>query len=159
MGWYDQHLWELQLGEQRYGRPISVDDESGPPIIMPEKVRLRDVLDPRGTVMDYVYDFGDNWEHRLAFTDIRPGDPRAEYPCYVAGERSAPPEDCGGIPGFHAALEVLDDPAHPDHDDVADWFDGFDPDEIDELVVKIALSRIARRRNAAKATWRRKALS
>jgi hypothetical protein len=90
---------------------------------------------------------------RLTFSDIRPGDPEAEYPRYLAGERCAPPEDCGGLPGFYGALEVLADPAHPDHADVADGFEGYDPDRIDEPVLEIALSRIARRRNAAEATW------
>src|SRR5207247_5919110 len=28
------------------------------------------------------------------------------YPRYIAGERNAPPEDCGGIPGFYATLEI-----------------------------------------------------
>ncbi len=156
MGWYDQHLWALFLGRQRYAQSIASDDGGDPPVIKADKVRLRDILKPTRTVMDYTYDFGDGWEHRLTFTDIRSGDPEAEYPCYVAGERCAPPEDCGGLPGFYGALEVMADPAHPDHADVADWFDGFDPDRIDELVLKIALSRIARRRNAAKAKWGRK---
>ena len=154
MGWCDQHLWALHLGQQRYGQPMAGDDWGDPPVIKADTVRLRDVLEPANTVMDYTYDFGDDWEHRLIFTDIRSGDPEAEYPRYVAGERCAPPEDCGGVPGFYDALEILADPAHPDHADVADFFEGFDPDRIDEQVLGFALSRIARRRNAAKATWR-----
>lgn len=157
MGWYDQHLWELRLGKQRYGQPIPGDDWGGAPTLKADKVRLREILKPRKTVLDYTYDFGDGWEHRLTFTDVRQGDPEAEYPRYVAGERAAPPEDCGGVPGFYAALEALTDPNHPEHADVAEWFEGYDPDVIDELALKIALSRIARRRNAAKATSRRKA--
>lgn len=42
---------------------------------------------------------------------------------------------------------------------MADGFDGYDPDTIDELVLKTALSRTARRRNSAKATVARKARS
>ena len=82
-----------------------------------------------------------------------------EYPRYIAGERAAPPEDCGGIPGFYNALEALADPKHPDHAEISDWFDGYNPNDIDELVLKITLSRIARRRNPAKATFARKARS
>lgn len=157
MGWYDQHLWELRLGKQRYGQPIPGDDWGGPPTLKADKVRLREILKPRKTVLDYTYDFGDSWEHRLTFTDVRPGDPDTDYPRYVAGERAAPPEDCGGIPGFYGALEALADPNHPEHADVIDWFDGYDPNTIDDLVLKIALSRIARRRNPAKAAFARKA--
>lgn len=49
-------------------------------------------------MLDYTYDFGDSWEHRLTVTDVRPGEPDTAYPRYVAGERAAPPEDCDGIP-------------------------------------------------------------
>lgn len=159
MGWYDQHLWELRQGKQRYGQPIPGDDWGGSPTLRADKVRLREILKPRKTVLEYTYDFGDSWEHRLTLTDVRPGDPDGEYPRYIAGERATPPEDCGGIPGFYGALEVLADPKHPDHAEIADWFDGYDPDTIDELVLKIALSRIARRRNPAKETFTRKAKS
>jgi hypothetical protein len=157
MGWYDQHLWELRQGRQRYGQSIPGDDWGGSPTIQADKVRLREILKPKKTVLDYVYDFGDSWEHRLTFTDVRSGDPQLEYPRYIAGERAAPPEDCGGTPGFYGALDVLADPKHPDHAEIADWFDGYDPDVVDELVLTIALSRIARRRNSAKATVARKA--
>jgi Plasmid pRiA4b ORF-3-like protein len=40
-------------------------------------VRLRDVLRPRKTTIDYLYDFDDCWEHRLTVTNIRNGDPGA----------------------------------------------------------------------------------
>ncbi len=64
------------------------------------KVRLRDVLQPRKTRIDYLYDMGDSWEHRLIVTNIRPGEADLSYPRYVGGEWACPPEDCGGIPGF-----------------------------------------------------------
>jgi NAD(P)-dependent dehydrogenase (short-subunit alcohol dehydrogenase family) len=43
------------------------------PRVAAAKVRLRDVLKPRKTVIDYTYDFGDGWEHRLTVTDVRAG--------------------------------------------------------------------------------------
>ena len=152
MGWYDQHLWEIRQGNQRYGRPIPGDDWGGPPTLKADTVRLRDILKPGKTVLEYTYDFGDSWEHRLSFTDVRAGDPVLDYPRYIGGERAAPPEDCGGIPGFYNALDALADPDHPNHEDTVEWFEGYDPDLIDEEVMGFALSRIARRRNAAKAT-------
>ncbi len=39
------------------------------------KARLRDVLRPRKTTTDYLYDFDDCWEHRLTLTNVRAGDP------------------------------------------------------------------------------------
>jgi hypothetical protein len=150
MGWLDSHLWELTVGERRYGPPMD-EDEGAEPCIDAAKVRLRDVLGPSETTMDYLYDFGDSWEHRLIVTDVRPGDPDASYPRYVAGERGGPPEDCGGLPGFYEMLAVARDPGHPDHAEAKEWLGDRDPDTVDELPISYALLRIARRRNAMKA--------
>ena len=105
---------------------------------------------------DYLYDFGDSWELRLIVTHLRQGDPALEYPRYIGGERNAPPEDCGGIPGFYAMLDAVADPANPDHADASEWLEGYDPEAVDEVAVKYALSRIARRRNAAAARIKEK---
>lgn len=150
MGWFDQHLWEFRVGKRRFGLPMDEDWGTGPRVDA-AKVRLREVLTPRRTVMTYVYDFGDDWEHRLILTNIRQGEPGVGYPRYVAGERNAPPEDCGGIPGFYANLDIAADPGHPDHDEIREWLDGYDPDKVDERQIRSALGRIARRRAPARA--------
>lgn len=41
------------------------------------------------------------------------------------------------------------DPEHPDHADIREWLDGYDPDELDLFPIKVALGRVAARRNAA----------
>jgi hypothetical protein len=150
MGWFDHHLWEFTIGKQRYGLPMD-EDWGTAPRKEASKVRLHDVLKPRETVIDYIYDFGDSWEHRLTVTKVRAGNPEASYPCYLGGEKNAPPEDCGGIPSFYDMLEALADPDHPNHADASEWADDYDPDVIDELQIKYALARIANRRNAARA--------
>jgi hypothetical protein len=155
MGWFDYHLWEFTIGERRYGLPMD-EDWGTQPRIEAGKVRLRDVLKPRKTVIDYLYDFGDCWQHRLTVTDIRAGEPGASYPRYLDGEGNAPPEDCGGIPGFYETLGAVADPNHPNHAEAKKWLDDYDPKVIDALPIKYALSRIANRRNAAKARLARK---
>lgn len=150
MGWFDYHLWEFTIGKQRYGLPMD-EDWGTAPRKDAAKVRLRDVLKPRRTTIDYLYDFGDSWELRLTVTGVRAGHPEASYPRYLGGERNAPPEDCGGIPGFYDMLDALADPDHPNHADATEWADDYDPDTIDELPIKYALLRIANRRNPAKA--------
>jgi hypothetical protein len=150
MGWFDYHLWEFTIGKQRYGLPMD-DGWGNEPCIAAGKVRLRDVLRPRKTNIDYIYDFGDSWEHRLIVTDVRAGQPGVSYPRYVGGERNAPPEDCGGIPGFYELLEAISDHTHPGHAHLKEWAGDYDPATIDELPIKYALSRIANRRNPAKA--------
>jgi hypothetical protein len=148
MGWFDYHLWEFTIDKKRYGLPMD-EDWGTEPRADAAKVRLRDVLKPRRTRIDYIYDFGDSWEHRLTVTGIRQGEAGIAYPRYLAGEWNGPPEDCGGIPGFYQTLAAITDPEHPNHAEAIEWFDEYDPKEIDAVVIGYALSRIANRRNAA----------
>ena len=148
MGWLDVHLWEFTIDKTSYGLPID-DDWSAAPRASALKVRLRDVLRPRKTNMDYLYDFGDSWEHRISVTKLRPGLPGVSYPHYIGGEWGCPPEDCGGIPGYYHMLDALADPKHPNHAEIAEYLEDWDPKEIDEFPLRIALGRIANRRNAA----------
>jgi Plasmid pRiA4b ORF-3-like protein len=71
---------------------------------MAGKVRLRDVLRPRKTVLDYTYDFGDQWEHRLTVTDVRAGEPGVSYPRYISGEETGRPRIAAA---FHASTNGL----------------------------------------------------
>lgn len=148
MGWLDYHLWEMVIDRQTYGLPMDEGWGTAPRKVA-SRTRLRDVLVPATTQIDYTYDFGDNWEHTLIVSDVRAGDPATAYPRFVAGERDSPPEDCGGIPGFYEMLEARADPEHPDHAEISEWLDGYDPDELDDFPIKVALGRIAARRNAA----------
>ena len=142
MGWLDRHFWEFRIGKQRYGLPMD-DDWGAVPCIEADGVCLRDLLKPRKTTIDYLYDFGDSWEHRLTVTDIRQGEPGASYPRYIAGERAGPPEDSGGIPGFYSMLDARADPEHPSHAEITQWLNDYDPKVIDEVLLRTALGRMA----------------
>jgi len=74
MGWLDYHLWEFTIDKRRYGLPTD-EDWGTEPRTDAAKVRLRDVLRLRTTTIDYLYDFGDCWDHQLTVTNIRTGDP------------------------------------------------------------------------------------
>ena len=156
MGWFDYHLWEFTIDKRRYGLPTD-EDWGTKPRSDAAKVRLRNVLRPGKTTIDYLYDFGDCWEYRLTVTDIRTGDPDFSYPRYIAGERNAPPEDCG-IPGFYQTLDAAADPKHPNHADAKRWSDDYDPSTFDELPIKYALGRIAKWRDAARSRLAKKLL-
>jgi hypothetical protein len=156
MGWFDSHLWEFTIGQRRYGPPAEDGDWGIDPPADADKARLRGVLNPRKTVIEYLYDFGEGWEHRLIVSHVRAGEPDVDYPRYVGGEHVAPPEDCGGIPGFYDKIEALADPRHPDHAEIAEWLEGYDPRNFDELPIKYALGRIAARRRAARSRARKR---
>ena len=148
MGWLDYHLWELVIDGQSYGLPMDEDWGTAPRKVA-SRTRLREVLAPGTTRIDYTYDFGDNWEHSLIVSDVRRGEPDTAYPRFIGGERDCPPEDCGGIPGFYEMLEARADPSHPDHAEITEWLDGYDPEELEVFPIQVALGRIGARRNAA----------
>jgi len=139
MEWEDAHLWEFTIGREAIGSSRAAS------------LTIQALLRPRITKLGYTYDMGDCWEHQLTLTRPRAADPALAYPRYVAGGNPAPPDDCGGIPGFYAQLEALADPNCPDHDDVREWFGDFDPNRFDDQPIKDRLARIANRRRSASA--------
>ena len=145
MGWENAHLWEFAVGGERIGSSRAT------------KLTLQALLQPRTTKLTYIYDFGDCWEHQLILTRPRAADPSLGYPRYLAGEHAAPPEDCGGIPGFYSQLEILADPKHPDHPHIKDWFGDYDPNGFDEQPIKDRLARITSRRARSPAGRRNRA--
>ena len=157
MDWEDYHLWEFTAGERRYGPPMPGGGWDDVQALDARKARLGDLLGPgRRTVIGYIYDFGDSWELDIIATKIRRGEPGVGYPRYIDGENNAPPEDCGGIPGFYHALDAIADPGHPDHAEVRDWFGDYNPDSFEDLPIKLALGGIAKRRRAGKARWKKR---
>jgi Plasmid pRiA4b ORF-3-like protein len=66
-------------------------------VIDEKRVRLKEAVLQVGTRFEYLYDFGDSWRHDLQLEAIVLPDPEGTYPCCLAGERCAPPENVGGI--------------------------------------------------------------
>ena len=159
MGWLDYHLWDFEAGDRRYGMidPDWPDDR----LFAAKNTKLKTLLDRDVRQFLYTYDMGDNWEHIVTVEVVRDGEAGTKYPRYVEGEHRAPPEDCGGTPGFEAFLDAVTDPRHPEHRDATEWHQGcygkaFDPDEIDERDAKLRIGAIAKRRAAGKAAQARK---
>lgn len=128
-GWWDCHLHEFEIGGVRYG----ADDGEGwgAPPKDEHRARLRTVAKER-SVLTYVYDFGDNWEHKVVVEKILPAEAGANYPVCTGGRRSCPPEDCGGVWGYEELLAAISDPEHDEHDSMLEWVgDEFDADAFD----------------------------
>lgn len=141
MGWEHAHLHEFDIDGARYGLP-DPDWDSG--VVDESKTNLFRVLKP-GQQVGYVYDFGDNWHHRLVVAAVTAPEPGVHYPRCVAGQGACPPEDVGGIWGFEEFVEVLADPAHPEHAERVEWWgsDRFDPHHFDLDATDRALARLA----------------
>ncbi|MGI8745460.1 MAG: plasmid pRiA4b ORF-3 family protein [Bryobacteraceae bacterium] len=148
MGWANYHLHEFEIGKQRIGVPGPEDDFMDmPPLRNERTVRLFSVLDKVGAKGRYTYDFGDSWEHSISIEKVRAPEPGAAYPVCTGGAGKAPPEDCGGIPGFYDLLDILNDPKHEEHAAMREWVGGyFDPTAFSIDEVNRELGAMRRRR-------------
>jgi len=141
MGWTDTHLHEFILGRQHYGVPDP--DWPSDDLKSERRVKLNQLLTREKDRLLYCYDFGDGWEHTLVLEKVLPCGSVALKPRCLAGKRSCPPEDCGGIYGYYDLLKALSDPNSPDHEEMKTWIGaGFDPERFDLDEVNEILSDI-----------------
>ena len=62
------------------------------------------------------------------------------YPICLDGARSAPPEDCGGIPGYENFLAAWRDSKHEEHGRMREWAGPrYDPERFDLRIVNEVL--------------------
>ena len=95
-GWEDCHLWQFLLAGKRAGIPDSEDPECADA----GRVQLSRWLTPRAKERAYIYDFGDDWLHRIQTESRFRAEDLSALPEFVKGAWAAPPEDCGGPMGF-----------------------------------------------------------
>jgi hypothetical protein len=70
-------------------------------------------------------------------------EPGVTYPRCLAGKRSGPPEDCGGVWGYERLQEVIKDPEDEEHESMLEWLDeGFDPEAFDLEEINEELKQI-----------------
>jgi hypothetical protein len=146
--WSDTHLhefrpWDEQGTHPCFGMPLD-KFEDDPPLPGWEH-RVSDVLTSTNPRMEYEYDFGDGWLHLVTLEEILEEAPGRKYPRCTAGERSAPPDDCGGPHGYESLLETLSDPEDPEYAASHAWAASqkrrrgkFDPEAFDEQQIKFA---------------------
>ena len=120
MGWEDYHLHEFTTRDGTTYGDTSVDDE--PTYADESGVRLADVLREPGDALDYEYDFGDSWQHRVELVAVHAGvGPEAAGAACIGGRGACPPEDCGGVWGYREMCEALADPEADEYDEWAEW--------------------------------------
>jgi len=155
--WEGGHLHQFSAEDRTWDDGSAADFGPGPfrasPAPEPEgKTRLSQVLATVGDRLDYVYDFGDNWEHVVLLEEIvepAPDSPRARV---VDGDRAAPLEDSGGVPGYEDLVTALTDPEKPDHAHLVEWYGevyggspaDFDPAQVDIEALDQAVRSVVR---------------
>jgi hypothetical protein len=130
-GWTNSHLHQFIFNDKFYTvrYPHDLDWYELPNIdYKKEKIRSSDLISAVGESLIYEYDFGDSWNHEILIEKILPVDISVKYPVCLEGKRNGPPEDCGGVWGYHDLLEILKHPEHEEYDSYIEWLGGkFDP--------------------------------
>jgi hypothetical protein len=141
MGWQDYHLHEFQFSAARYGVP-DPDFPDNPLLWNEARVKLENALSA-STSFNYLYDFGDGWEHRVEVERIPLADSQLRWPRCMAGENACPPEDVGGALGYAEFLRSMSNPANKSHGRMQEWCGGgFDPGALDLILINQNLVQV-----------------
>ncbi len=125
MGWENYHLYDFEVGGERYTDPRGMDDLD---MEDASRARLGRVAAREKAKLRYTYDFGDNWQHEVLVEKVLPPEEGKEYPACIAGKRACPPEDVGGPWGYMEFAEAIKDPEHEQHQELIEWRGEFDPE-------------------------------
>jgi hypothetical protein len=118
MGWENAHLHMFSYGQEFYG-PLDEYDRGN--TLDEAKYRLNQLMRKEKDSLVYIYDFGDDWRHKIVLEKILPPDAQQNLPFCVTGKGACPPEDCGGIYGYYDLLRVLADSNDEEYEDMLEW--------------------------------------
>jgi hypothetical protein len=146
-GWTNSHLHAFTIDTAEYGPP-EIDDTRGlelfdGDVVSEDNVCLDELKLREKQSFSYLYDFGDDWAHKVTVSKIIPIKEDADLirPVCLGGKYAGPLEDVGGIWGYSNMLEALKDPEHPDHGEMLEWAgeynsEYFNLDEINQALDK-----------------------
>jgi len=138
-GWTDTHLHHFEKHGEYFGVH---EDEDLEGLIDENKIRVTKVLVGDGDSMNYTYDFGDNWRHKILLERIDPARTIIRPVC-VDGRRRRPPEDVGGPSGYEEFLNVTFEPGHEESERFRDWAGGtFHAEEFNLQAVNRVLEKM-----------------
>jgi hypothetical protein len=143
MGWQDCHMHEFRVGDAQIVSAAMDELEEAPENSRQEAdVLLSEIYAASEKRIDYMYDFGDGWEHEIVIEKSLSGHAVGNIPICTGGARACPPEDVGGPWGYAEFLEAMADPEHERHAELQEWYgEAFDPSAFDRQEVNLLLAR------------------
>ncbi|WP_306643427.1 plasmid pRiA4b ORF-3 family protein [Sanyastnella coralliicola] len=140
MGWENCHLYYFATAVEKISQLEFLEDED---FVEDHEVNLDEFVQSAGDKINYVYDFGDKWSHTITLEKIVENDESEHIPICLAGERNCPPEDVGGISGYHEFLKIMSNPRLPEYEEKVDWYGGeYDPAQFRMSVINEDLEEI-----------------
>jgi len=138
IGWTNSHLHQFRVGDIAYSIP---DEDSLMTCIDYKGVLLSTVLKKEGDKIYYDYDYGDGWEHTIVLNKIISSSSNKKPLC-IDGERSCPPEDCGGPFGYNDLVKVLSNQKGKKYKELIEWLgEEFDPEYFDKEAINELLKK------------------
>ena len=111
MGWSNTHLWLIEVGDSSWGVP---DPDFGGDVLPADRTTLIDMVADTGkSRFDYIYDFGDQWQHTVKIVKPMPAAPGVAYPLLIDAAGRCPLEDSGGPWGYADTARGLAQPHSP----------------------------------------------
>lgn len=145
MGWTDSHLHQFETVNTKTKKEeiIGIPEEFYGGIVDEQKtlpgwtLYLRDYFSEDNRTMLYLYDFGDDWKHRIEYERILFKKTKQKYPVCIGGDRACPPEDCGGSFGYERLLEILKNPRDEEYKETRTWAGrNFNPEKFEAAKVR-----------------------
>lgn len=155
-GWTDSHLHGFEVRGVHYG---PADAGLGTEQLDEKRVPLQEVLRKPKDTMNYEYDFGDSWMHKIVLEKVLSNAGSQDTLSCISGERAGPPEDSGGAWRYAELLRALRDPSNAEHAEMLEWIgDDFDPERFDLAEVNRIFATMKRRglTTRARATGRKR---
>jgi len=139
--WEDSHLHQFVFKGKYYGSADLLENDD---VTEESNIEVGSLLVKVGDKLNYEYDFGDGWNIEVKLIGLW-DTIEAEYfprPICLGGERAAPPEDCGGVPGYYDLVESLKNSGSPECIESLTLLGcPWDPESFDNNAANFILSR------------------
>lgn len=152
VGWTDSHLHEFIVAGAKIA-PKREEPENTPDFDS-KKTMLSQFLEKEGRTILYVYDFGDDWLHKIKVEKILAKEKGKKYPVCIDGAMNCPPEDCGGVWGYENFKKAISNKKHSEHKEMLDWVGGyFDQKEFDTEETNVRLGHKRKKPGRPAGRW------
>ena len=142
IGWEGYHLCEFLKGDDCYTDSESCAEARSWENRMHKyhdysRYTLGQVLRQDGDEAEFIYDFGDDWKHKIVLAKKEKYPKSGYYEAdlfVVSGQNACPPENVGGVWGYKEALETLANPGldTDEYNQLMEWLpEGFNPEVFD----------------------------